>query len=183
MMSKSFSADIKERKCLGHSAVKNEGEPRSLHVMRWDMPECLNTDVLILFVSTGLVRITDKGHNISLATPPWCIVSTALRLLSRMLIVFWQVEKKTNKKKWSCNFSDAWTQKTLSTSLVAIRCVGQQQTWLVLLTGLFHGAHGGKSIWAPVLWSPWSSASIPPVSEVVFASEEKKKGKQTVVVL
>lgn len=51
------------------------------------MPECLNTDVLILFVSTGLVRITDKRHNCSFPTPPQCIVSTAPCLLWRILII------------------------------------------------------------------------------------------------
>lgn len=34
-----------------------------------------------------------------------------------------------------------------------------------------------KSIWAAVLLSPWSSVSIPPVSEVVFASQKKKENK------
>lgn len=70
IMSKSSSADIEKRLRLGHYVVKNEGEPRSLHAVCWDMPECLNTDVLILFVSTGLVRITDKRHNISFPTSP-----------------------------------------------------------------------------------------------------------------
>lgn len=34
-----------------------------------------------------------------------------------------------------------------------------------------------KTICAPLLLSPWSSVSIPPVSEVVFALQKKKKRK------
>lgn len=83
MRSKSLTKDITKDIIRVLETSENKAEPLSLHVMCRDMPELLNSDIFCLFVSTGLVRISDKKHNGGLPTLVF-IVATGPRLSLRV---------------------------------------------------------------------------------------------------
>lgn len=106
-----------------------------------------------------------------------------------LIIILGSWEKKNNKKKHSV--------RQLCTSRIALCFSSASQVNMPNSLCLFGGRQvcrmaadlacavhwtvvqcmWRKSIRAPLLLSPWSSVSIPPVSEVVFALQKKKENK------
>lgn len=107
----------------------------------------------------------------------YCVNSTA-PVVKNANYYYGKLRKKQTKKE---TISKRYSGTLFLELHFFLFCTSDSSGLVSLANGLWHSACGRKSVWAPVLLSLWSSVSIPPVSQVVFALQSKKEKKNVVV--